>query len=104
MTVCRRWQITFRILLCSVFFINFFSSNTSFTAEKKGIITKISRIDENKTLENSESWSQLHLYPILIQGAVVAGGAYFWQYSERWDGRFKLGNEGGFVKCYSLAV
>ena len=39
-----------------------------------------------------------HYYSMAIQGAIILGGAYFWNYSERWTGEFGIENEGWFGK------
>ncbi len=39
-----------------------------------------------------------HYYSLAIQGAIIVGGAIFWNYSERWTGEFAVENEGWFGK------
>ena len=39
-----------------------------------------------------------HYFAIGLQGAIILGGVYFWNYSDRWTGEFAIENEGMFRK------
>lgn len=37
-----------------------------------------------------------HRFALGLQGAIILGGIYFWNYSDRWTGEFAIENEGWF--------
>lgn len=40
--------------------------------------------------------NKAHGYALGLQAAIILGGIYFWNYSERWTGEFAIENEGWF--------
>ena len=68
-----------------------------------GYSSMFSQVTLNKNYESTQKFLEkpdpkAHYFALGVQGAIVLGGFYFWNYSDRWTGRFMVENEGMFRK------
>lgn len=73
---------------------NLVESGANSVRQKQMIEFNNSKINSNRNMKIPDKTA--HYYTLALQGCVLAGGAIFWKYSERWTGEFETDNEGYF--------